>query len=98
MTHVDIIDAIASGDPSARRRSCGKHIQENIDAYMPSLRKRFGEGPVVDDGHRRGRNLSHGENVKQKTRNIIRRSVLLAAVSFAAQLGGVVVDTMLPRD
>jgi DNA-binding GntR family transcriptional regulator len=51
VTHVDIIDAIASGDPDRAEAVMRKHIQENIDGYMPSLRKRFGEGRVVEDGH-----------------------------------------------
>ena len=51
VTHVDIINAIASGDPDRAEMVMRKHIQENIDAYIPSLRKRFGEGPVAENGH-----------------------------------------------
>ena len=49
VTHINIIDAIASRDADRAESTMRKHIQENIDAYMPILRKQFGEGPVVEN-------------------------------------------------
>lgn len=47
VTHVQVIDAIASGDPDLAERAMRVHIQGSVDGFLPILRKRFGDGPVT---------------------------------------------------
>jgi len=48
-SHMDIVDAIATRDGDRAEEVMRRHIQVNIDAYMPVLRERFGEGLVILD-------------------------------------------------
>lgn len=47
VTHQQILDAIATHDGDVAERAMRKHIQSNVDHYLPILRERFGDGPVV---------------------------------------------------
>lgn len=47
ITHMQILDAIASHDGDLAERAMRTHIQSNVDHYIPRLRERFGDGPVV---------------------------------------------------
>jgi DNA-binding GntR family transcriptional regulator len=47
VTHVQIIDAIATGDPELAERTMRRHIQSSVEGFLPVLRKRFGDGPVI---------------------------------------------------
>jgi len=47
VTHLQILDAIATHDGDLAERAMRTHIQSNVDHYMPMLRERFGSGPVV---------------------------------------------------
>lgn len=46
VTHVQIVDAIATRDPQVAETAMRRHIQDNVDVYMPVLRARFGDGPI----------------------------------------------------
>lgn len=48
VTHGQLLDAIATRDPHAAEAAMRLHIQDNVDAYLPALRARFGEGPIND--------------------------------------------------
>ncbi len=47
VSHGQILDAIATHDGDLAERAMRNHIQSNIDHYLPKLRERFGDGPVV---------------------------------------------------
>lgn len=49
VTHGQILDAIATGDPETAEQAIRDHIQSNVDHYMPLLREQFGEGEIVWD-------------------------------------------------
>lgn len=46
VTHVQLLDAIATRDPLVAEDAMRRHIQDNVDAYLPLLRARFGDGPI----------------------------------------------------
>ena len=52
VTHVQLIDAIATGDGEFAERMMRQHIQGSTDAYLPLLRKQFGDGWVTLDSPR----------------------------------------------
>jgi DNA-binding GntR family transcriptional regulator len=45
--HVQIVDAIASGDPDRAATAMRRHIRDNASIYLAELRKRFGEGAIL---------------------------------------------------
>lgn len=47
VSHSQILDAIATHDGDLAERAMRTHIQSNVDHYLPRLRERFGDGPVV---------------------------------------------------
>lgn len=47
VSHQQILDAIATHDGDIAERAMRMHIQSNTDHYLPRLRERFGDGPVV---------------------------------------------------
>lgn len=54
VTHEHIMQAIATRDPQIAEDAMRRHIQASIDSFMPTLRERFGEGPVYTESN--GRN------------------------------------------
>jgi DNA-binding GntR family transcriptional regulator len=46
VTHQEILDSIASRNPQAAEAAMRRHIQDNVDAYMPRLRSKFGDGRI----------------------------------------------------
>jgi GntR family transcriptional regulator of vanillate catabolism len=46
ITHEHIMQVIASRDGQQAERVMREHIQASTDAFIPSLRQRFGDGPV----------------------------------------------------
>lgn len=48
-THQDVMRAIASRDPQLAEKTIREHIQGSVDAVMPELRRRFGDGPVYPE-------------------------------------------------
>ncbi len=61
VTHIQILDAIASHDGDLAERAMRTHIQSNVDHYIPRLRERFGDGPVVWKNEAGGGPLASGE-------------------------------------
>jgi len=47
VSHCQLLDAIATHDGDLAERAMRTHIQSNVDHYLPRLRERFGDGPVV---------------------------------------------------
>ena len=47
VTHQQLLDAIATHDGEVAESAMRRHIQSNVDHYLPILRQRFGDGPVV---------------------------------------------------
>jgi DNA-binding GntR family transcriptional regulator len=47
VTHRQILDAIATHDGDLAERAMRTHIQVNVDHYLPKLRERFGDGPIM---------------------------------------------------
>ncbi len=47
VTHLDIVNAIASRDGPRAEATIRKHIQDSVDSFIPGLRARFGDGPIL---------------------------------------------------
>jgi DNA-binding GntR family transcriptional regulator len=47
VSHQQILEAIASRDGDLAERAMRTHIQTNVDHYLPKLRERFGDGPIL---------------------------------------------------
>lgn len=58
VSHQQILDAIQTHDGDTAEQAMRLHIQSNINHYLPLLRQRFGDGPVVWNENDRGDNGS----------------------------------------
>jgi DNA-binding GntR family transcriptional regulator len=54
VSHQQILDAIETHDGDVAEQAMRLHIKSNTDHYLPKLRERFGDGPVVWNDAKRG--------------------------------------------
>lgn len=47
VSHVQIVDAIASGEPGRASEAMRLHIRDSYESYLADLRRQFGEGRIV---------------------------------------------------
>lgn len=47
ITHVELLDAILSGDPDRAERSIRNSTEATMQHTLPRLREKFGDGPIV---------------------------------------------------